>query len=267
MSQGSQGSQCSNFTACGELDPDEAIEMIFAQRRRTGGRLQYHCTLRGVSEPRWLAAAAMDTASLTAWEVFCATNLKAEQEKRKRDARKRKRDEEAQMIVHTFKETAIGKLVLSQRINVRGDASPNRLSDCENALRRMRSDDFKLYEIRSSSLDQQTSDAVAAGKAIGNLAGEFDFIGQHAINTASFVTGGKIPPHPTFQRFIRTEGDVPAEGGRTSIYYVKHVKEVVPLGAAGCTHDDSSPKETTNTIERHAISTRNNRFPHLLRQG
>ena len=209
----------SAFTACGELGPDEAIEKIFGQRRRTGGRLEYNCDLRGGSEPRWLAAAAVDAASLSAWEIVLATNLRAEQEERKRDARKRKRDEEAAMIVHTFKETAIGKLVLSQTINSRSDATANRLPDCENALKRMRSDDFKLYEIRSSSGDQQTSDAVTAGKAIGALAEEYDFIGQHSFTTASFTLGGKIPPQPTFEQIIRVEGDVPADP-RANIYYV-----------------------------------------------
>ena len=142
----------------------------------------------------------------------------------------------------------------------------NRKSDCENALKRMRSDDFKLYEIRSSSLDQQTSDAVTAGKAIGERAGEYDFIGQQSLTTASFKSGGKIPPQPTFERFIRVEGDVPAEP-KTCIYYVGLVKEVVPLGAAVCTHDDSTPKQVINTMERHAITARNNRFRHLLAQG
>ena len=262
----SQASRVSNFTACGELGSDEAIEKIFAQRRRTGGRLEYHCDLRGGSEPRWLAAAALDAASLSAWEIVRATTLRADQEKRKRDARKRKRDEEAAMIVHTFKETAIGKLVLSQKINTNVSAGPNRKSDCENALKRMRSDGFKLYEIRSSSLDQQTSDAVTAGQAIGALADEYDFIGQHSFTTASFRSGGKTPPQPTFERIIRVEGDVPANA-KTNTYYVKQVKEVVPLGAAVCTHADSTPKEAINTIERHAITARNNRFPHLRAQG
>ena len=170
------------------------------------------------------------------------------------------------MIVHTFKETAIGKLVLSQKINTRSDAGPNRKSDCENAIKRMRSDDFKLYEIRSSSLDQQKSDAITAGKAIGALAQEFDCIGQHSFTTAPFVMDGKIPPQPTFERIIRIEGDAPADAKPTA-YYVELVNEVVPLGAAVCTHDDSSPKEVINTIERHAIATRNDRFPHLPRQG
>ena len=177
----SQASHSSSFTACGELGPDEDIEKIFGQRRRTGGRLEYNCDLRADAEARWLAAADVDAASLSAWEIVRATNLRAEQEERKRDARKQKRDEEAQMIVHTFKDTAIGQLVLSQIVNTRSDAAVNRKSDCENALKRMRSDDFKLYEIRSSSLDQQTSDAVTAGKAIGELAGEYDFIGQHSL--------------------------------------------------------------------------------------
>ena len=202
----SQASHSSTFTACGELGPDEAIEKIFGQRRRTGGHLEYNCDLCGDSEPRWLAAAAVDAASLSAWEIVRATNLRAEQEGRKRDARKRKRDEKAAMIVHTFKESAIGKLFLSQKINTRSNAGPNRKSDCENALKRMRSDDFKLYEIRSSSVDQQTSDAVTAGKAIGELADGYDFIGQHSFMTASFRSGGKIPPQPTFARIIRVEG-------------------------------------------------------------
>ena len=262
----SQASHSSTFTACGELGPDEAIEKIFGQRRRTGGHLEYNCDLCGGSEPRWLAAAAVDAASLSAWEIVRATNLRAEQEGRKRDARKRKRDEKAAMIVHTFKESAIGKLFLSQKINTRSNAGPNRKSDCENALKRMRSDDFKLYEIRSSSVDQQTSDAVTAGKAIGELADGYDFIGQHSFMTASFRSGGKIPPQPTFARIIRVEGDVPAEP-QTSTYYVRLVKEVVPLGAAVCTHDDSTPKAVLNTMERHAITARNNRFRHPAGPG
>jgi D-alanyl-D-alanine carboxypeptidase len=74
MSQLSRGS---TFTACGELGPDEAIETIFAQRRRTGGRLEYNCDLRGGSEPRWLAAAAVDADSLSAWEIVRATKKKS----------------------------------------------------------------------------------------------------------------------------------------------------------------------------------------------
>ena len=116
----------------------------------------------------------------------------------------------------------------------------------------MRSDDFKLYEIRSSSLDQQTSDAVTAGQAIGALADEYDFIGQHAFTTASFRLGGETAPQPTFSRIVRAEGDVPADA-KPNTYYVKQVKEVVPLGAAVCTHVESTPKEAINTMERHAI--------------
>ena len=85
----------------------------------SGGRLEYNCDLRADAEARWLAAADVDAASLSAWEIVRATNLRAEQEERKRDARKQKRDEEAQMIVHTFKDTAIGQLASSPRKSIR----------------------------------------------------------------------------------------------------------------------------------------------------
>ena len=78
----------------------------------------------------------------------------------------------------------MGKLFLSQTVNSRQIAAPNRLPDCMGALGAMRADDFLLYEMNSSSLAQCTADAAKAGEKIAERAGDFDFIGQASISTS-----------------------------------------------------------------------------------
>eukprot|EP00966_Prymnesium_polylepis_P328794 7384553-Prymnesium_polylepis.1 len=84
---------------------------------------------------------------------------------------------------------------------------------------------------------------------------------------ANFTMHGKLGPEPTFDRIIRRQGQPPADRKKSeSDYYMTEVTEVVPLGVALCTHDDSCPAEVLDVMERHAIETRN-RQPGALRQG
>ena len=146
MSQGSHAS-----SACGELGEGEEIDQLFEARRRTGGHMQYHCTLLGTAETRWLPSDAVPPDAMAAWDLVVQANLRRDQEGRRRDDRKRLRDEAAQMEIRPFVETEVGKLVLSQRINTNRDAAVNRRPDCELAIKRMRDPGFLLYTARSSA--------------------------------------------------------------------------------------------------------------------
>lgn len=119
-----------------------------------------------------------------------------------------------------------------------------------------------------ASRRQQQSDATTAGKAIGLLAQEFDVVGQHAFSIKDFKQGGKIPPAPTFSRMIRDGREPPSIGEEMAgTYYLKHVTEVVPLGMVVCEHDSAETKVMLDTVERHAIRSRNARFPQQIPQG
>ena len=118
-------------------------------------------TVIGGSECRneWLKPSDIKGMVLAEWEVAHSCRLEEEKYKDTSNKRRAQRDQVAAMRVTSFKDSAVGKLLLSRTITARGDAAPNRLSDCMGALDAMRADDFLLYEINSSSLDQCTADA------------------------------------------------------------------------------------------------------------
>lgn len=74
--------------------------------------------------------------------------------------------------MQTFRDSEPGKMLLSQQINTRSDAGPNRKSNCTRAIARMQHPDFKLHVIRTSDAKRAEADAVKAGKAFGALASE-----------------------------------------------------------------------------------------------
>ena len=83
------------------------------------------------------------------------------------------------------------------------DAAANRKPDAECAMQAMREAGFMLYDIRSSSLAQQTADATTAGMKIAEHAGDFDFIGQHSMATDSLKIKGSMHAGVCLDRFIR----------------------------------------------------------------
>ena len=264
MSQGAR-SNASTFSAVGELAEDESVAHVFDDRRRTGGHRDYLCRLAESGESRWLKAADVPGECLTVWEAGEAARIDKRDYDRSKNSRKQKRDAEVRTEVQTFRDSERGKMLLSQQINTRSDAGPNRKSDCMRALGRMRQENFKLYTIRTSDPKRAEADAVKAGKAFGAQAGEFDYIGKHAFVMSGMKKNGKIPAEPTFARIFRQEGNPPDNRPREQDYFVSEVDEVVPLGIAVCVHEASSPTDVLDTLERHAIEERNKQ-PRSLRQ-
>jgi hypothetical protein len=164
MSQGDR-SNASGFTAVGEFAEWETVEYVFDDRRRTGGHREYLCRVGDFEEPRWLKATDVSGEFLAVWEAGEAARVDKRDHDRSKNARKQKRDAEVSSSVQTFRDSEAGKMLLSQRPNVRSDAGPNRKSDCTRAMARMSQDNFKLHTIRTSDHKRAEADAVKVGKA------------------------------------------------------------------------------------------------------
>ena len=261
MSQGGR-SDTSDFSAVGRLQEGEVVEHVFDDRRCSGNRGREHLCRLVDSEPRWLAAKDVSGDNLTVWEAGEAARVDRRDYERNKKSRAAKREHEKPTLVQTFHDSEPGKMLLSQKINTNAGSGPHRKSDCVRALQR---DDFKLHTIRTSDLKRAEAGAVTAGKAFGARAGEYDYLGKHAFTINGFKMDGKIPPEPTFGRFIRREGDKVDETGSKPYYYVSEVEEAIPLGMVVCTHEASNPADVLDVLERHAIVERNKR-PGYLRQ-
>lgn len=291
----SQASVASNASGFSETEPaaeGEVIVRVIADRRRTGGKREYLCRITGDMRPRWRADNDVSEELLTVYESAEAVRIDREEYERSKDSRKRRRDEEKCTLVHTFRDSDIGKLLLSQTIRSRGgQAAPNRMPDVRLTMELLKEDGMELHEIRTSDDKRAVKDAVLAAESFGDRGGEFDYIGKHAIDCSEMVLNGSITPAPAFTRFIRDSRPNPTDADTTaaavaaagtdraaaekaiaagqrkeSTHYVGEVERVVPLGAAVTTHDASDPAGILDVLERHSIKSRNSRAG-FLQQG
>ena len=204
----SQGSATSRTSAVGELADGDVVQYIFSQRRKTGGKYEYLCKIRG-AEPdgrvdpegrdEWLKPSDISASSLAQWEVMVSRRLEETKHKDTSNKRRALRDEVASMRVIHFKESDVGKLMRSQIVKTREGAAPNRHTDSVGALVVMQ--EILLYEINSSSQAQCTADATKAGEQIAERAHDFDFIGQTAVSINDLRKNGRIKG-PSREPFI-----------------------------------------------------------------